>query len=80
MKYSLARTLTRWFGVIVGVLAIALLLAGKESSLFWVLLVPTAALSVAYFIIRYRFCRCPHCGEMLTDKLTICPYCKEPLE
>ena len=80
MKYSLARTLTRWFGVVIGVLLVVILFLGTESALFWVLVVPTAGLCVAYFIIKFRFCRCPHCREMLTDKLEFCPYCKMPLE
>ena len=80
MKYSLARRITQVLGFLVGVLALILFMTEKGSPYFWPLLVPTFILSVVYFIIKYRFCRCPKCGEMLTGKHELCPYCRHPMD
>ena len=80
MKYSKARRITQIVGFIVGVLALLMVLLGKDTPVFWVLLVPTAILSVIYFLVKFKYCRCPNCGEMVTGKTDRCPSCKAPME
>ena len=80
MKYSKARKITQITGFLVGVLALVMFMIGTEATLFWVLSVPTAILSVVYFIVKFKYCRCPKCGEMVTGNVDHCPSCKALLK
>ncbi|MBU5434180.1 cysteine-rich KTR domain-containing protein [Pseudoflavonifractor sp. MSJ-37] len=60
--------------------------AHRSQTLFWAVVIGALALVAVGYVIHFKWCRCPHCGDRIrvTDWLMrlpkICPKCHEELK
>lgn len=79
-KYSNRLTVLAVFTVMLGGY-----FATRSQALFWGLVGLAAVLAAAGFVVHFKWCRCPHCGDRLrvTDWLMrmpkMCPKCHKEL-
>ena len=80
MKLSTARKVVWGLYVLIILAAILHIIFRTKISLFLVI-----AVCIVYFIVRFVYLRCPHCGRVL-DRIAMfksaanCPYCGKELD
>ena len=80
--FEYGRNISKYLVIFAIVLCVLSLLVPQGTYVQIVIIAATLALTIATFVVLYKYCRCPYCGKRIMIgvlRVTVCPRCRRSL-